>query len=156
MAANLEIVIPSAIRLHDVYKHLSKRISPKGILIFCYWTSTTMLASLMSLGISGVSSTLYFVENARRVAVPHLLILCFVRNKKALKLSFEKTYFRRLHITRPAYLQLQIDANRFAIYSNQQDIPNNNKSISNRISFFKRFIVLIVKRISNQITWHFF
>lgn len=67
-----------------------------------------MLASLMSLGISGVSSTLYFVENARRVAVPHLLILCFVRNKKALKLSFEKTYFRRLHITRPAYLQLQI------------------------------------------------
>ena len=65
-----------------------------------------MLASLMSLGISGVSSTLYFVENARRVAVPHLLILCFVRNKKALKLSFEKTYFRRLHITRPAYLQL--------------------------------------------------
>lgn len=80
-----------------------------------------MLASLMSLGISGVSSTLYFVENARRVAVPHLLI--FVRNKKALKLSFEKTYFRRLHITRPAYLQLQIDANRFAIYSNQQDSP---------------------------------
>lgn len=104
-----------------------------------------MLASLMSLGISGVSSTLYFVENARRVAVPHLLILCFVRNKKALKLSFEKTYFRRLHITRPAYLQLQINANRFAIYSNQQDIPNNNKSISNRISFSKDLSCLSLK-----------
>lgn len=88
----------SAIQLHDVYKHLSKRISPKGILVFCYRTRATMLASLMSPRISGVSSTLYFVENARRVAAPSTYR--FVCNKKALSFPFEKTYFRKLHIAR--------------------------------------------------------